>query len=365
MPTGYAEYVLDVMEWHWLHREEIDWERFRAELLESSRGAAGVEEIHALVRRAFEAAGDRHSKLLPVSVVAGRAGGGARGFGLSLAENDVIMAVYAGGPAARAGLRVGERLLSIEGLPVAADAARELLADPGEGELELVVESAVGQRRTVGLGASRFSPYLAPSSVFVAPGLALVELPAHSGDGSIPGVGEYGALVRRGLEEAAGACGLVVDLRRNVGGNMWPMLEGVAPLLPEGSAGAFVYRGGSVEEWPRGDATMQQPVAVLTSGSTASSGEALVVAFRRRPLTGSFGEATYGVPSAIRTFTLPDGARLNLAVAAFTDRQDQSYHGHIVPDERVAVDWAHFGTPDDPVVQAALDWLRQQEGCTG
>jgi len=39
-------------------------------------------------------------------------------------------------------------------------------------------------------------------------------------------------------------CGWIVDLRGNTGGNMWPMLAGVGPVLGEGVAGSFVAPGG-------------------------------------------------------------------------------------------------------------------------
>ena len=42
-------------------------------------------------------------------------------------------------------------------------------------------------------------------------------------------------------------CGWVVDLRFNTGGNMWPMLAGVGPILGEGSPGRFVDADGAVK----------------------------------------------------------------------------------------------------------------------
>ena len=40
--------------------------------------------------------------------------------------------------------------------------------------------------------------------------------------------------------QAAGACGWIVDLRGNTGGNMYPMLAGLAPLIGDGVLGSFV-----------------------------------------------------------------------------------------------------------------------------
>src|SRR5262249_9604085 len=41
-------------------------------------------------------------------------------------------------------------------------------------------------------------------------------------------------------------CGWVVDLRGNTGGNMWPMLAGIGPVLGDGLAGTFVSTDSSV-----------------------------------------------------------------------------------------------------------------------
>src|SRR5262249_27262645 len=85
-----------------------------------------------------------------------------------------------------------------------------------------------------------------------------------------------------------GPQGWVVDLRGNIGGDMWPMLAGIGPILGEGGVGAFVgkgdkrkwvYRDGRALEGEkvemRATAPYQlkqadPPVAVLTDGQTAA-----------------------------------------------------------------------------------------------
>ena len=96
-------------------------------------------------------------------------------------------------------------------------------------------------------------------------------------------------------------CGWVVDLRGNTGGNMWPMLNGIGPVLGDGMAGRFItldtmvpWGYGEGSAWsgsPRGlegaALTTRAPspwVAVLTDRSTGSSGEIITIAFRGRPV---------------------------------------------------------------------------------
>jgi C-terminal processing protease CtpA/Prc len=187
--------------------------------------------------------------------------------------------------------------------------------------------------------------------------------------------------------DLADPCGWVIDLRHNRGGNMWPMLEGVAPVLGVGPYGAFVdgagfsrwwrYNNGEVgilegpEGWltyartSRGAYTLRRPdppVAVLTDSLTAISGEAITLAFRGRPDSRSFGEATYGVPTATQGVSLPDGALLVLTVELFADRTGKQYDDRIPPDVVIA----QTGAPatDDATVLAATNWLATQSACT-
>jgi len=187
--------------------------------------------------------------------------------------------------------------------------------------------------------------------------------------------------------ERSGTCGWVVDLRRNRGGNMWPMIAGLGPILGEGKVGAFVYPEGTEVPWTykagvasegdlrrvsaieaayvlrRGDGA----VAVLTGRATGSSGEAVVVAFRGRPHTRSFGGQTAGLSTSNSAFRLSDGAMLLLTTAWFADRLGTTYGGIIEPDAVLdsagAEHSAGASEPPDTVIAAALSWLLDQKSC--
>ena len=127
-----------------------------------------------------------------------------------------------------------------------------------------------------------------------------------------------------------GLVGWIVDVRGNRGGNMWPMVAGVGPVLGESLLGYFVPPIGLDQAWfySNGRATLdgsslgsvsvtytlRRPsprVALLTDGLVASSGEAVVVAFRGRPNTRSFGTPTCGLSTAYAQFRLSDNASLH------------------------------------------------------
>ncbi|MBN6151712.1 S41 family peptidase [Xanthomonas sp. AmX2] len=166
-------------------------------------------------------------------------------------------------------------------------------------------------------------------------------------------------------------CGWVVDLRNDTGGNMWPMLAALRPLLGDGVLGSMQRRDGSTQPWsaprpPLADAQRwpdlrQVPVAVLQGPRTSSAGEAVVVAFRGRAATRSFGLPSDGRVSANKSLRLPDGSMLAIASAYHRDRSGQLYLQALQPDQRIAVDPGAI----DTTVSQAQAWLATQGRCAG
>lgn len=159
--------------------------------------------------------------------------------------------------------------------------------------------------------------------------------------------------------------GWIVDLRGNTGGNMWPMMAGIGPILGEGTAGYFIDPDGNESFWGyfNGATTGMQvtapytlqktnpKVAVLTDRATASSGEAIAIAFRGRNNTKSFGLPTCGLSTANRGFPLTDGSTLLLTVSTMADRTKKLYGESVVPDVVESNQPVYF--------QQAINWLKQ------
>jgi carboxyl-terminal processing protease len=160
--------------------------------------------------------------------------------------------------------------------------------------------------------------------------------------------------------------GWIVDVRGDTGGNMWPMIAGIGPLLGEGLAGHFIDISGNAVPWSyqTGSSlanttrvvTVPSPyvlikpnprVAVLIDNGTASSGEATVISFIGRPNTRLFGTPSCGLSTANGTFPLSDGSTLFLTVSTMADRNKNLFGGRINPDEthagaaagNTAVEW--------------------------
>lgn len=194
--------------------------------------------------------------------------------------------------------------------------------------------------------------------------IGYVEVPGFLGNDPVLRQ-RYSASITEALQAGtrAGVRSWAVDLRSNTGGNMWPMFAGLEPLLRNQALGWFQRRDGSRRAW-RNETTdgadelqdlARMPVAVLTSGRTASSGEAVVVAFRGRPHTRSFGTPTAGVATGNAGYRLQDGTVLQLTTTSFVDRTQHVHGGPIQPDERVG-----FLTSGDETEAQAMRWLGAQ-----
>jgi carboxyl-terminal processing protease len=94
-----------------------------------------------------------------------------------------------------------------------------------------------------------------PTSRLIDGRFALVRLPQLDtiGTGGEDVARAYTAAVRTALErmDREHLCGWIVDLRGNGGGNMWPMLRGLGPLLGEPPFGAFATRDARLQPWIR------------------------------------------------------------------------------------------------------------------
>ena len=186
--------------------------------------------------------------------------------------------------------------------------------------------------------------------------------------------------------QAAGARAWVIDLRLNGGGNLWPMLLGLAPLLDSGvqmtmvgaegkesdfgvsDAWAWIDWGKGPEmqlDWagspPTPAAKVNGRVAVLIGPWTMSSGEALAICLSGRSGVRTFGEPTAGLTTVTNTFPLSDGSVLNLPVSAMGDRAGRVVAGKVQPDVAAAFD--DWPSATDAAAKAARAWAL--EGAAG
>jgi hypothetical protein len=325
---AYVEAAVDTMQRYSIRKREIDWPTFRAAALARAGTAETPAQTHGSLVLTVEALGDAHSQFFAP---------GNSPFSSLLASRDDTHAF---------GLR-GQAGTGLPDFPV----GRML-----DARIAYVYVPSFGGTLAVNVRAR------ADSTVDI-----VRTLDTNGG--------------------AAAPCGWLVDLRGNGGGNMYPMIAGLGPLIGDGIAGVFVDADDGRVYWyhrageagtrigttdvaavrvtaPHALRRAAPAIAVLHGAGTASSGEATAISFIGLPNARSFGTPTYGLTTGNRPFRLSDGAVLNLAAAIEGDRTGRLYGGKLVPDEPTAA----FTTDPrsggvDGAMQAAMTWIGRQPSC--
>jgi carboxyl-terminal processing protease len=175
--------------------------------------------------------------------------------------------------------------------------------------------------------------------------------------------------------------GWVIDLRLNMGGNMYPMLEAISFLLGDVRFAGTADANGKIISWwslSGGDIytnstyrntyagkhclpiTSKMPVALLTSLLTVSSGEIVTTAFKQRVKTVQVGDTTGGLVTTNQYIPVNKDAALNISVGYYADRTGRIYKTGIVPDIAVTGGDDFADVSRDKKIQAALKWLRKK-----
>lgn len=156
----------------------------------------------------------------------------------------------------------------------------------------------------------------------------IIRLPEHI-DAAVNGK-QYAETVLQEIKRNADVKGAIIDLRGNSGGDMGPMITAVSPFLKDGDLLYYEYidrdltvqledgksiGGGTQIETDISPFKLDVPVAVLIDDGTASSGEAVLMAFMGQQNTKTFGQPTAGYASANVTLPLYDNAMINVTVA--------------------------------------------------
>jgi carboxyl-terminal processing protease len=189
-------------------------------------------------------------------------------------------------------------------------------------------------------------------------------------------------------------CGIILDLRRNMGGNMHPQFLGLHRLFGQGNVMGMKEPDSNLKWFSTANQTTcfvsasstqctlrlpaalhpqpdvsSTPVAVLLSQKTGSSAEAVALGFVGRPNAKTFGHRSYGATTMNAGIYLRDGMMLFLAVSEMTDRTGKTYPTHIVPDVPTTPRFPRSppkrfeDLEGDQTAQAAMAWLQSLPGC--
>jgi carboxyl-terminal processing protease len=264
------------------------------------------------------------------------------GTGSWLAVQDVVL----GGPAARSGLAVGDRIVAVEGRDVAQyvdlrDAIRTMRGEQGTRVAFTVVRAGGAPRvftvvREIidapavevryldgGIGLLRLRDFQRTSARELQEGLAVLR---EQGGGELRGV--------------------VLDLRDNGGGLLDQAIAVVDLFVADGVIVRTRGRDGRITDEARArrpGTWGRVPLVVLINKASASASEIVAGALQDHRRALIVGERSYGKGSVQAPFELEDGSVLKLTTALYYTPDDRLIQASgIAPDVRVGAEGAAF-----------------------
>ena len=253
-------------------------------------------------------------------------------------DGPAIIGVFEGSPAEKAGLRPGDRILTVDGQDatnLSFDALREKVRGP-EGTTVTLSVMHPGATTAVDVNVTRSQIHVPTTTWAMVPGThtALVRFQQFS-TGSADDLKEA---IRAARD--AGAKSIALDLRGNPGGYVDQAVAVASQFLPTG----LVYRERdaqgkekSTDVRPGGIAT-DLPLVVLVDEGTASSAEIVSGAIQDAGRAKLVGSKTFGTGTVVGTYKLADGSAVRIGVLEWlTPKGRQIWRQGIQPDVAVAL----------------------------
>lgn len=259
----------------------------------------------------------------------------------------VVLEVFENSPASRAGLKTGDRIIAVDGHPV-ADQASEIAIGKIRGPLGSTVEVVVERQGSP--APLRFSleraeikmPFVRWDVLQRADGRKIGYLQIRGFPE--PGVDDRVGQALTDLDQR-GIDGLVLDLRGNSGGRIDVGMKVASRFVREGVIFQQVDRSGRERlARPAGGQYWERavPMVTLVDGGTASMGEILSSALQEAGIARVVGTTTAGSVAGARLFPLANGGALQITVLTIT-----SGRGTVLNDVGVKPDVAVEISDDD------------------
>lgn len=249
--------------------------------------------------------------------------GEVEGIGIEIGVRDervVVIAPLPDSPAARAGIRAGDRIVGVEDTPTVGLTIDEV-ADRIRGEAGTEVRVAV---QTPG---ERPRELTITRAQLKAPSTDL----EFRGDVAVLEISRFGDATTEELKQAAdeilerGSRGIVLDLRSNPGGFLDGAIDAAALFLDDGVVVKERFKDKTEERSvSNGGRLAGVPTVVLVNEGTASAAEILAGALRDNRDVPLVGQKTFGKGSVQDLIELDDGAVLKLTIAEWLTPSGQS-----------------------------------------
>jgi carboxyl-terminal processing protease len=285
----------------------------------------------------------------------------------------IVVQPIEGTPAHRAGLRAGDRILKIDGVPTDGMALQEAVSrirGPAGTRVRLTI-GRPDQTFEVEITRARVQivtvqgPTVLDAAVqrtLTAERIGYLRILTFNEQTAR----EVGAELDR--QVAGGARGLLLDLRNNGGGLLEASLRVAGRFVPEGRAIVHVVGrdGRRNTERAGGGAKVGIPVVVLVNEFSASAAEILAGALKDSAGATLVGQRTFGKGVIQSVFTLPGGGGAAITTAKYLTPSDHDIHSRGIPPDVTVGDRLEGKTEADvdrimnEQLQRAIEILRQR-----
>ncbi len=273
-----------------------------------------------------------------------------------------IVGITQGGPAAEAGLVVGDVIREVEGIPITAEGRRNTLdrvRGPAGTPVRLVVASRNQAPRNLVL-TREVIRIISVHGNLLDGGLAYLKIGNFQNGTEFRVRERLGELIE---ENGAPLGGLILDLRNNPGGVLAAAV-GVSDLLL-GEANIVSTRGRDGEDLASYqsdplDILDGAPIIVLVDKVSASASEVVAGALKDNGRAAILGETTFGKGSVQTVLPLRNGGAIKITTARYYTPTGISIHGTgIEPD--IAIDPKPGADGIDRALLEATKLLRQSD----
>lgn len=267
--------------------------------------------------------------------------GGYAGIGIESDERDPtrirVVAPFDDTPAQRAGLRAGDFITAINGIPVnnedSSASPERLRGKPGTKAVLTVLRQGEKSPLTITVIREVIS-IQSVKARWLEPGYAYFRISAFQGDTGL----EFRRQWQNLQSSAAGvkAKGILLDLRSNPGGLVNAAVEVADAFLPEAVVVSTKGRNAlasSVYYSKPGEQFEGVPVVVLIDAGSASASEILAGALQDHKRATIIGSRSFGKGSVQNIIRLDNGDAFKITTARYYTPNDRSIQAQgIVPD---------------------------------
>jgi carboxyl-terminal processing protease len=280
-------------------------------------------------------------------------------------QRAVILVVFPGSPAEKAGLKPHDSILAVGGEPLVDEDGyhRSLLLGAEGTSIELTVQTPGEQPRQISISRRRVTgsvpvPY---SELLTAGGkrvgyILLVTLADDTIDDQVE-------FALNELTSSGPLDGLILDNRENSGGADH-VARAVLGYFVHGTLGHFYDRDKSRRAFnvigTDINGSSKVPLVVLVGPGTVSFGEITSGVLQDARRATIIGEATGGNIELLWGYDFEDGSRAWIAHETFRPSQNPDMDWEqtgIIPDITALSNWDEVTPDDDPAIQAALEYL--------